>query len=46
MSLVGPRPFIPGEELPEGDIDPKRYKMRPGLTGLAQVNGGRAISHK
>ena len=46
MSLVGPRPFIPGEELPEGEIDPKRYKMRPGLTGLAQVNGGRAISHK
>ena len=46
MSLVGPRPFIPGEVLPEGDIDPKRYKMKPGLTGLAQVNGGRAITHK
>lgn len=46
MSLVGPRPFIPGEQLPEGKIDPKRYKMRPGLTGLAQVNGGRAITHK
>ena len=46
MSLVGPRPFIPGEELPEGEIDPKRYKMRPGLTGLAQINGGRKIAHK
>lgn len=46
MSLVGPRPFIPGEELPEGDIDPKRYMVRPGLTGLAQVNGGRNITHK
>lgn len=46
MSLVGPRPFIPGEQLPEGKIDPKRYKIRPGLTGLAQVNGGRAITHK
>lgn len=46
MSLVGPRPFIPGEELPEGDISPKRYMIRPGLTGLAQVSGGRSISHK
>ena len=46
MSLVGPRPFIPGEELPEGRISEKRYKVRPGLTGLAQVNGGRAITHK
>lgn len=46
MSLVGPRPFIPGEELPEGRISDKRYKVRPGMTGLAQINGGRTISHK
>lgn len=46
MSLVGPRPFIPGEELPYGDIDSKRYMVRPGLTGLAQVSGGRNITHK
>lgn len=46
MSLVGPRPFIPGEKLPKGTIDAKRYMMRPGITGLAQVCGGRRISHK
>ena len=46
MSLVGPRPFIPGEKLPEGNISEKRYKVRPGMTGLAQIHGGRTISHK
>lgn len=46
MSLVGPRPFIPGDKLPPGEISSKRYLVRPGLTGLAQVNGGRALTHK
>jgi lipopolysaccharide/colanic/teichoic acid biosynthesis glycosyltransferase len=46
MSLVGPRPFIPGDTLPIGEISYKRYLLRPGLTGLAQINSPRTISHK
>lgn len=46
MSLVGPRPFIPGEVLPDGKVSQKRYMIRPGITGLAQVSGGRDITHE
>ena len=46
MSFVGPRPFIPGEKLPEGKISEKRYLVRPGITGLAQCHGHRTITHK
>lgn len=37
MSFVGPRPFICGENLPKGKISNKRYLVRPGVTGLFQV---------
>ena len=36
MSFVGPRPYIPEESV---GLQKERYSVRPGLTGLAQVNG-------
>jgi lipopolysaccharide/colanic/teichoic acid biosynthesis glycosyltransferase len=41
MSFVGPRPLLPIDQ-PEG-INP-RLSVRPGLTGWAQVNGGKEVS--
>ncbi len=40
MSLIGPRPFIPSEtwQLSKNHII-KRLSVRPGITGLAQING-------
>lgn len=46
MSFVGPRPFIPDEELPDGKISDKRYYVRPGLTNLAFVSNGKLLTHK
>lgn len=47
MSLVGPRPFIPNESGKFKDIlDEKRYLVKPGMTGLAQIRGGREITTK
>ena len=45
MSLVGPRPLIPDEE----EIHRMRaaegvYRLRPGVTGLAQINGRDTVS--
>lgn len=46
MSFVGPRAFICGEELPEGNISPKRYLVKPGIISLAQSLGGRRLSYE
>lgn len=44
MSLIGPRPLLP-EYMPlYDDFQAKRHKVRPGITGWAQVNGRNAIS--
>jgi lipopolysaccharide/colanic/teichoic acid biosynthesis glycosyltransferase len=41
MSFVGPRPLLPVDQ--QADM-PERLAIRPGLTGWAQVKGGRDIS--
>jgi lipopolysaccharide/colanic/teichoic acid biosynthesis glycosyltransferase len=39
MSIVGPRPLVPGEGAEVGDFLERRMLVRPGITGLWQVSG-------
>lgn len=39
MSIVGPRPLLPRDVKYMNKTQHKRHRERPGLTGLAQVNG-------
>jgi lipopolysaccharide/colanic/teichoic acid biosynthesis glycosyltransferase len=41
MSFIGPRPLLPRDQSPDYAA---RLLIRPGITGWAQVNGGRIIS--
>lgn len=44
MSFIGPRPWIPDYYENMNDIQRHRCDVRPGLTGLAQVNGRNTIT--
>jgi len=41
MSLVGPRPLLPNDQPARPGL---RLSVRPGITGWAQVNGGRLLT--
>ena len=41
MSLIGPRPLLPADQPDDLEV---RLMVRPGLTGWAQVCGGKSIS--
>ncbi len=43
MSLVGPRPVLPGDMVLYGDEAEKRCRVRPGITGLYQVSGRKTL---
>lgn len=44
MAIVGPRPLLPGTIAALGAEGQRRCRVRPGITGLAQVSGNTLLS--
>ncbi|WP_405434276.1 sugar transferase [Micromonospora sp. NBC_00617] len=44
LSLAGPRPLLPRYDAWYSDRERRRFDMRPGITGLAQIHGRNSVA--
>jgi len=44
MSLIGPRPHLQEEVSKYPDLNRQLLSLRPGMTGMAQINGRSSLS--